>query len=454
MRKPDRPPELHDVVRTASTDVLPTLIQVGPLSKGRYLSWEEVKHRKPPLGLTPEQWWVGMRLARSQIARPIPSPRVAWEGFTYSLVDPVLEKLHLIDQQAAGRLATPSAVLNPETRDRYVVHGLVEEAIASSQIEGAVMTRAMARAMIRERRRPTDHSEQMILNNYQAIQFIRDAVGEQLTEEVVLTLHRILTEGTLDDPTAAGRFQVPREKRVVVVDERDGTIVHTPPSASELPDRMEAMYRFANSDGEGFVHPLIRAIALHFWLAHDHPFVDGNGRTARALFYWSALRSGYWLTEFVSISRVILKAPIKYGRAFLHVETDHNDITYFLVHQLDVLQEAFNDLWTYVERKVGESRVAEKLTKRLPGLNHRQRALLGHALRNPGFRYTYQSHATSHGIVRQTSRADLVELGELGLIEPTKSGRRNEFIAPYDLTGRLEALNTADQTKPPEASSS
>ena len=59
----------------------------------------------------------------------------------------------------------------------------------------------------------------------------------------------------------------------------------------------------------GFIHPMIRSIILHFWLAYDHPFVDGNGRTARALFYWSMLRHGYWLFEFISISQIILKGP-------------------------------------------------------------------------------------------------------------------------------------------------
>ena len=66
----------------------------------------------------------------------------------------------------------------------------------------------------------------------------------------------------------------------------------------------------------GFLHPVIRSILLHFWVAYDHPFVDGNGRNARALFYWSMLRHGFWLAEFFSISHEILKAPRKYYRAF------------------------------------------------------------------------------------------------------------------------------------------
>jgi Fic family protein len=63
-------------------------------------------------------------------------------------------------------------------------------------------------------------------------------------------------------------------------------VFHTPPPAAELPARLEAMCDFANSKTpDTFIHPVVRGIFLHFWLAYDHPFVDGNGRTARALFY-------------------------------------------------------------------------------------------------------------------------------------------------------------------------
>jgi Fic family protein len=88
------------------------------------------------------------------------------------------------------------------------------------------------------------------------------------------------------------------------------------------------------------VHPVVRAILIHFMLGYDHPFYDGNGRTARALFYWSLARSGYWLMEYVSISRLLRQAPAQYARAYRHTETDDNDTTYFIVHQLEVIQQA------------------------------------------------------------------------------------------------------------------
>ena len=87
-------------------------------------------------------------------------------------------------------------------------------------------------------------------------------------------------------------------------------------------------------------HHHIRAIILHFWLAYGHPFVDGNGRTARALFYWAMLHEGYWLFEFISISNILRKAPAQYGLSFLYSETDDNDLTYFIVAQTKVIRRA------------------------------------------------------------------------------------------------------------------
>lgn len=59
---------------------------------------------------------------------------------------------------------------------------------------------------------------------------------------------------------------------------------------------------------------------MHFMLSYDHPFVDGNGRTARILFYWSMLSQDYWLAEFLPISRLLKMAPSQYARSFIYTE--------------------------------------------------------------------------------------------------------------------------------------
>jgi Fic family protein len=316
----------------------------------------------------------------------------------------------------------------------------MEEAIRSSQLEGATTSRHVAKDLLRSGREPKDRSERMILNNYRAMLFMRD-MGETLTPEIVLELQRILTDGTLDHPSAAGRLQTPDEERIVVTDRQDGRVVHTPPPANQLPDRLRALCTFANEpvDSERFIHPVIRAILLHFWLAYDHPFEDGNGRTARALFYWYMRTHGYWLVEYLSISRILADAPAQYAKAFLLTETDERDATYFLIYQLDVVQRAVIELHGYLDRKVKEVRDVERLMRAGSGFNHRQLALLGHAIRTPGQGYTFHSHSASHGVTHETARNDILPLVRKGLLAQSRVGRRYVFTAQPELTDLLKA---------------
>jgi Fic family protein len=255
----------------------------------------------------------------------------------------------------------------------------------------------------------------------------------------VLKLHRILTAETLKNPDAAGRLRTAEEsdERFGVWDDRD-RLLHAPPPAEELPARLKAMCDFANDAlASRFVHPVLRSIVLHFWLAYDHPFVDGNGRCARALFYWSMLHRGYWLFEFVSISRLIRKAPARYGEAFLHTETDDNDLTYFIIHQLKTIRRAIDDLHHYLERQSRKVRTLESQLRGFLELNHRQKALVAHALRHPGQHYTIRSHRMSHQVVYQTARRDLLQLHERGLLELRKIGKAFVFTPAPNLEARL-----------------
>jgi Fic family protein len=261
----------------------------------------------------------------------------------------------------------------------------------------------------------------------------------QLTPEAIIELQRILTDGTLDNPDAAGRLQRPDEERIAVVDRIDGTVLHTPPPAEQLPGRLRALCDFANEreSPERFIHPVVRAILLHFWLAYDHPFEDGNGRTARALFYWYMRTHGYWLVDYLSISRILRHAPGQYTRSFVLTETDERDTTYFVAYQLDVIERAVEQLHDYLRQKIKDVRDVEALLKNSDTFNHRQFALLANALRVPDAIYTFQTHAASHGVTHETARTDLLALVEMGFLEQRRQGRRYTFTPPTDLAEQL-----------------
>ncbi len=103
------------------------------------------------------------------------------------------------------------------------------------------------------------------------------------------------------------------------------------------------------------------------------------------------------------------------------------------------MQRAIEDLQRYLRRKAKQVREAERLA-RSSTLNHRQLALMGHALRHADASYTIKSHQTRHAVVYQTARADLQDLEKRGLLRSRKVGKAYRFDAPSDLEKRLREL--------------
>ena len=434
MRIPKDTPAVEELLAKLDTEAV-TRVFTSRIPDD-YRHWEELKHRMPPEGMTLQEWWYALKLRRQASLKAVSLLDRHGNPFVFSTPDRIARQLHEIDLGADGRIGNLQPVTNPETRDQYLIRSLMEEAITSSQLEGAVTTRKVAKEMLRSGRKPKDKSEQMILNNYRTMQRIRGMKDQALTPEAVFELHRMVTESTLDHEDEAGRFR--RSDERIAVEDDEGEIVHWPPPAAELAQRMEAMCAFANGrDTEPFVHPVIRAMILHFWLAHDHPFVDGNGRTARALFYWSMLRADYWLFEYISISEVLRRAPTQYYRAFLYTETDENDLTYFLIHQCDVIRKAIDALHDYISRKSREIRESESLLREWRHLNHRQQAIISHALRHTASSYTIESHQRSHNTSYNTARADLQSLVAEGLLEQHTQGRKMVFYPSPRLAGTI-----------------
>ena len=250
----------------ADSEKLLSLYRVGAVDEGgRYLHWEKLKYLKPPENMTTKEYWLGTKLARTPLLKKLPFTDKDGQPFKFATPDNVLKMLHRLDKNASGQIKMPEPVTSPGTRDMYLVNSLIEEAINSSQLEGAVTTRKVAKEMLKQNRKPRNHSEQMIFNNYQAMSFIRERVDDDLTPEVVFELHRIVTEKTLDDNASAGKFR--NDDSIVVLDASGEKTLHVPPKVSELDERLDLLCQFANEqESEVFVHPAIRAILLHVGL--------------------------------------------------------------------------------------------------------------------------------------------------------------------------------------------
>ena len=255
----------------------------------------------------------------------------------------------------------------------------------------------------------------MIYNNYNSIRFIVEHKEDPLTPELLLSVHSLMTYKTLEDSRDEGRFRT--DDGVVVENAITHETVHTPPTYGDIPQFVEELCAFFNGNGtEGFIHPIIKAVIIHFMVSYVHPFVDGNGRTARALFYWYMLRNGYWLTEYLSVSRIIYRSKAGYEKSYLYTEADDNDMGYFIAYNLRVLDLAFRELKLYIERKIKQKKNTISYLKS-EGINRRQASILSLVANDPDAILTVKEVQNRFSVSHPTAKADLQELVEKGFLD-------------------------------------
>ena len=416
------------------------------MANKEYLYWDKFKYLSFPEAAPPDLAWISLKLVRNSQIRKMPLRDTSGRYFGYWLPDEALKYLHEIDQKASGQILVDDPTTHAGEKERYLISSVMEEAIASSQLEGAAITREKAKEMLRSGKKPADVAEQMILNNYLTIRNMKKIIDKPLSRDLIIEIQSSITKDTLDKPDAAGRFKKEGEE-YQVVDQSDGVVLFDPPPVSEIEERIKALCDYANkADEDTFVHPVVKATMLHFWLAYIHPFVDGNGRTARALFYWYMLKNNYWLFEYLSISRILYRSPEQYKRAYVYSEIDDQDMTYFLMFNLRAIDLSIKSLHLYLAKQQREFQETVGLIRKYPGLNHRQCDLLYHAASHPRAIYTVRFQQNVHNIAYQTARTDLLGLEKKGFLSKTKvKGKEFAFTPSKGLNTKLKNLLTPNQ---------
>lgn len=394
-----------------------------------YPYWNKWKWMAKKWGMDPKKLWSAVKTHRQPMTRLQFSNT---EGFNFYMKSPaaLVKSLHELDMNLGGMLQTEELIPR-EQKQMYLVSSLMEEAIASSQLEGAATTRKVAKEMLEANRKPQSQGEQMIVNNYEAMKWIVANRHKHMTVENILAIHSILTRDTLVNPEDTGQFR--KDDEVKVADTSTGNVIYTPPSHVHLKKLMQDFCRFANDKDTGifFVHPISKAIIIHFLMGCIHPFADGNGRTARTLFYWYLLKKNYWLIKYMSVSRVILNSKSQYAQAYLHTELDGNDLTYFLLYNVKAIATALQDLKNYIKRKNEEKKLALALLKDSE-VNERQIILVNEILQDPHTSFTVLQVQNKMSVSNQTARTDLTELVTRGLLEPRKIGKHIQFFPVAD----------------------
>ena len=432
MRRIERPParqsrlDQPDLLRKIKSTVLEKIIQTEESS---YPYWDKWKYLAKEWKEDSKIIWHYIKSRRGSF-RSINFPKLGEFKMFLNSPSIVQQQLHELDLGLGGSLQAGN-LIPEEEKKYYLLSSLMEEAIASSQLEGAATTRKIAKEMLETNRKPRNQSEQMIVNNYEAMRWIVHNKNTEMTTERIRQIHHVITNKTLHNKNEEGEFRTHDD--IHIVDVQTGTIVHTPPSHTVLDDLMHQYCLLANDDlkQDFFLHPVARAITLHFLMGYIHPFADGNGRTARALFYWYLIRKGYWLIEYMSVSRIILGSKAQYARAYQHTELDEMDLTYFLLYNLTAIRQAHEDLKKYIHKKSREKKNTLDLLRNT-NYNERQISVLQEILNDDKNIFTVSQIEAKFEVSNQTARNDLNRLVEDGILQSRKNGKQIKFIPTPD----------------------
>jgi Fic family protein len=438
MKIPEKPPYLSKNYNYST--VLGELIDIGKLEEffelrdSRYYYWDKWKPIAESWKYDSKKLWFAVKTGRisSNIIK-----LSHLEKFVFEIRIPAMVQryLHEFDLNLGGSLQGDN-IIPSQDRERYLISSLMEEAIASSQLEGAATTRKVAKEMLESNRKPRNHSEQMILNNYVAMKWIVRHTQESFTIQNIQHLHSILTQDTLSNKSEEGTFR--KDDDIRIVDTQTGSTLYTPPSFDQLERLMEDFCNFGNDKDKTsfFVHPITKGIILHFLIGYIHPFTDGNGRTARTVFYWYLLKKGYWLIEYMSVSRIILGSKSQYARAYLHTELDGNDLTYFLIYNLKAIHNALEDLKKYIHRKNAEKQNVILLLRNT-SFNDRQINIIQELIQDPTTHFNVQQIQIKFNVSNQTARNDLNILVEQEILQARKNGHKIQFLPAKNYMKKL-----------------
>lgn len=399
-----------------------------------YLYWDKIKYKSKDYD--PEKLWCAVKLHRLMNSNKVTFGKYK---FTFTITDYIQRSLHTFDLHFGGTLSSNIEIADTDKK-KFIISSLIEEAISSSQIEGANTTRKQAKEMIQKEQKPKSKDELMIMNNFLTMQEIAESKNEELTPERILFIHSLISKNTLDNKDNEGQFRDNNE--ILVVNTISSETVHTPPDFKEIPSLIDDLCTFFNTDTDDFIHPIIKGCIIHFILAWIHPFTDGNGRTARALFYWYMLKKAYWMTEYLSISRIIQGSKNKYEKAFLYTESDGNDLSYFITYHIKTLEKAVEALKQYINRKQKEVSQASRFLK-IPSVNDRMAQILKIIHDDADRVLNSKEIENRFNVSNYTARMDLKTLVELGFLEIIqvnkkkqnfiKSEKFDQLISKYNL---------------------
>lgn len=333
--------------------------------------------------------------------------------FWYYQTDQIMKRINDIERK--GEQLYIEISRNSSYKKAFKTDARAEEAIMSAIYEGANTTRKEAKKFIANKEKPKNTAQWMVLNNYDANKWINENKNLALDKNMILKIHEIVTKNTLSEEDApyCGKF---RDDEVYV-----GNKVHKGADENFIEDSLDEVVDLITKS-ERYFHPLIKGILLHYFIAYIHPFFDGNGRTARTLFYFKCLKHGLEWVNFLSISAA-LKAPgQKYENSFKLVKENHWDLTYFILYSLESLEKGLDVIEGKVV-KLGKI----NLLREVHGLSDSQVGVVQRLYLHRYGAIDVKGHSVNIGKSSETARLELKELEAKSLLFEFKVKKKSYY---------------------------
>ncbi len=284
---------------------------------------------------------------------------------------------------------------------------LILETHHSTHIEGTRLTLKQAKKILTGKKvigvHPDDRKE--LLNYREAIDLVSKYLGKEdpITEGLVREIHKMLVKGVRVNSADPGNY---RRIQNYVVDMIDNKIIYTPPPPQDVPDFMRKFVEWLNAPKD--ISAILIAGISQFQLVHIHPFVDGNGRTARLLCTLVLYKNGYDFKRLFSLSEYYDKDRRQYYDAIQTVRENNMDMTYWLEYFTDGLKSQMLELKDKGETAIKKESYLEKARK--VNLNTRQIKILLYLIEKR--KLTIEECVQRFNVIRRTAQRDFGRLVE------------------------------------------
>lgn len=383
-------------------------------TQNRYTPIADIKDRLDKLGISKSNW-PELKQKISQYRKMSAIPfflSTINKKFWFFPSDSIIKKINEVEN--LGQKLFDQIENHHSFKDEFLTNATIEEAITSAIYEGSNSTRSKAKALIASGERPKNKDEWMLINNYLAMKWIKENSNLQVSNEFVQRVHEIVTKNTLkgDDENFCGKF-------------RNDT-VYVGPHQGISNEKIEETLKEAISlttNNPRYLHSLTKGIILHYFIGYIHPFFDGNGRTARTLFYYITIKNNLKFVELLSVSAHLKEHGKRYERSFELVKEYDLDMTYFIDFCLDSLMAAL----AKVDKKINYLMKITNLIDHL-GINSNQVTLLQRMALNKYKVISIEEYAKIINKSREVARKELKDLFKKGLLKEEKKGKKFVYL--------------------------